>query len=315
MEDTEVGERLTQVIYAGDVRRLTDAVTEYLQGKESVWLLLDNIDKGWPLRGATDTDILVVRSLLDATRKLQQMIELRGVDLRCLVFLRSDIYERLQAAVPDKGKDTVIQLDWEDPAVFETLVARRIASSTDLAGPFDEIWPQVCVPLIGSQNSFGYVVERTLMRPRDLLLFLHRALDTAINRGHGRISEADILHAEKGYSEDMLLATDYEIADTNPDLGDVLYAFQGAPSLLTHEDAVLHLAVAGIEDEDRAKEVVRLLVWYGFFGIKSPVFPEVKYSYSVHGNLRRLLQPLEMSDAFLVIHPAFRAALDIKVLD
>lgn len=64
-----------------------------------------------------------------------------------------------------------------------------------------------------------------------------------------------------------------------------------------------------------AREVIRLLIWYGFLGVRSPLFPEVKYSYSVHGNLRRLLQPLEMNDVALVIHPAFRAALDIDIVD
>ena len=315
LDADSLGEQLTRVIYAGDVRALTDGVTEYLEDKKSVWLMLDNIDKSWPVRGATATEILIVRALLDATRKLQQMIEARGVNFKCLVFLRSDIYELLQAAVPDKGKDTVIRLDWEDSAVFETIVARRIEASTDLTGPFHEMWPQVCAPLVGAQDSFSYIVDRTLMRPRDLLQFLHRALDTAINRGHSRITEEDVLHAEKGYSDDLVLATSYEISDTNSELFDVLYAFQRAPSVIGLDDVLLYLAVAGIEDEDRAREVIRLLIWYGFLGVRSPLFPEVKYSYSVHGNLRRLLQPLEMNDVALVIHPAFRAALDIDIVD
>lgn len=315
LPDDKMGEQLTRVIYSGDVRALTDGVTEYLEDKKSVWLLLDNIDKGWPLQGATDADILIVRSLLDATRKLQQMIEARGVNFKCLVFLRSDIYERLQAAVPDKGKDTVIRLEWEDPAVFETIIARRIEASTDLVGSFEEMWPQICAPLVGAQNSFGYILDRTLMRPRDLLQFLHRALDTAINRGHSRITEEDLLQAESGYSEDMLLATAYEISDTNSDLADVLYAFQGAPSVMSREDGLLYLAVAGIDLEDRANEILRLLVWYGFLGVKSSAFSEVKYSYSVYGNLRRLLQALEGTDVSLIIHPAFRAALGVTIVD
>jgi hypothetical protein len=39
-----------------------------------VWLLVDNLDKGWPTRGTTSEDILIVRSLLDATRKLQRQL-------------------------------------------------------------------------------------------------------------------------------------------------------------------------------------------------------------------------------------------------
>jgi hypothetical protein len=39
-----------------------------------------------------------------ATRKLQQEFEARDVEFKCLVFLRSDIYEQLQRGTPDKGK-------------------------------------------------------------------------------------------------------------------------------------------------------------------------------------------------------------------
>jgi hypothetical protein len=38
----------------------------------------------------------------------------------------------------------------------------------------------------------------------------------------------------------------------------------------------------------------------------------VKYANSVQDNLRRLMYPLNNLDGLLVIHPAFRAALDIQ---
>ena len=50
------------------VSELSDAVSDYLVEKECVWLLVDNLDKGWPIRGSSEMDILIVRSLLEATR-------------------------------------------------------------------------------------------------------------------------------------------------------------------------------------------------------------------------------------------------------
>ncbi|HZD69509.1 MAG TPA: hypothetical protein VFA45_11530, partial [Actinomycetes bacterium] len=123
---SEVGGQLTQIMYKGDVRELRGAVGDYIREKDAVWLLIDNLDKGWPLRGASTEDILIVRSLLEATRKLQQELEGQDIEFKCLVFLRSDIYEQLQRGTSDKGKDTAIQLDWEDPAIFEEIVRRRI---------------------------------------------------------------------------------------------------------------------------------------------------------------------------------------------
>lgn len=75
----EVGAALTQAIYSGNFRELNETVSEYLKAKERVWLLVDNLDKGWPVRGASSIDILIVRSLLDATRKLQHQLEANDV--------------------------------------------------------------------------------------------------------------------------------------------------------------------------------------------------------------------------------------------
>jgi hypothetical protein len=307
----DVGAALTQVIYSGDVRELNESVSEYLRMKKAVWLLVDNLDKGWPVRGATETDILIVRSLLDATRKLQHQLEAREVRFACLVFLRSDIYEHLREGTPDKGKDTAIRLDWEDPALFEEIVRQRIISSTGLSGPFRDIWHQVCTPLIEGQDTFSYILDRTLMRPRDLLQFLRESMHIAINRGHAQIDESDLLQAERSYSQDMLLTTSFEIADTYPDYADVLYAFEGAPAtILLHEVRDRVVQSAGIPEE-KAAEVLELLVWFGFLGVMSPGAEHARYSYDVQANMRQIMYPLRSGDGSVVIHPAFRLALDI----
>jgi len=310
MDAREIGAQLTEVIYKGDVRELSEAVGEYLHTKESVWVLVDNLDKGWPVRGTTEIDMLIVRALLDASRKLQHQLEANEIELQCLVFLRSDIYEHLRNEMPDKGKDTALQLGWEDPELFKEIVRRRITNSTGFAEPFTEIWPLLCDPLVGTQESFSYFVERTLMRPRDLLQFLNRAIDVAINRGHNRVEAEDILQAEKSYSEDMLLATMFEILDTHPEYKDILYTFQGAPVSMSLDEVQDRLREAGVSSDS----TIELLVWFGFLGVSAPTFPDVKYAYSVQDNIRRLMYPLENLDGMLVVHPAFRAALDIQLI-
>jgi hypothetical protein len=310
--DSEVSEEMTEVIYAGDVRVLREAVTNYIQAKEGVWLLVDNLDKGWPIRGSTDTDILLIRSLLEATRKVQQWFEDKQVEFKCLVFLRTDIYDQLQMSIPDKGKDTAIRVEWPDPAVFESIVGRRVQASTDLSGSFrDDIWPAICEPLVGSQDSFSYIVDRTLMRPRDLLTFLQRAVDTAINRGHSRITEEDVRFAETLYSNELLGNIEAEIVDTNPELSGVFGAFEGSSVSLDPQDAAEYVEIYTDCTPTTSKDAIRKLIWYGFFGIQSPLFGEVKYSYSFP-DFRRLMYPLENNEATLVVHPAFRAALNIS---
>jgi hypothetical protein len=61
---------LTQALFREDIPHLDSAVANYLRDKKQVWLLVDNLDKGWPTRGATTADILLIRTLLEAMRKL-----------------------------------------------------------------------------------------------------------------------------------------------------------------------------------------------------------------------------------------------------
>jgi hypothetical protein len=307
----EIGARLTELMFAGDVRELSDAVADYLSEKDEVWILIDNLDKGWPTHGATTEDVLVIRTLLDAVRKVQQRLDDSDVELRCLVFIRTDIYEHLLRETPDKGKDTAIVLDWDDPTVFEEIIRKRVESSSGLTGDFAEMWRTICDSHIEIQDTFDYLVERTLMRPRDLLLFLRRCIDVAVNRGHSRVLVEDILQAEKGYSEDMLLVLDFEIQDTFPRFADVIYSFQGAPRVLGREEAQGRLLSAGL-DSSQFDEAIEVLLRFSFFGVGGREFAEDLYAYATQSNVRRLLSAIERGSATLVIHPAFREALSIQ---
>jgi hypothetical protein len=310
-EESKRREKITEWIYAGDIPTLDRAVSDYVREKDSVWLLIDNLDKGWPVHGTTPADIMIVRALLEATRKLQRQMEENDVEFKCLVFLRTDIYEHLVQQTPDKGKDTAIRLDWDDPGVFQEIVRKRVSASTDLQGSFRDVWPALFDSHIGTEDSFNYILERTLMRPRDLLTFLHRATEVAVNRGHGRVSSDDINQAEKSYSEDLVLVTAYEIGDTYPQFADLLYAFQGTPRTLSMSEVEGVLRKSGISNSEM-RNAIELLLWYGFLGTAGPASDEDKYSYHVRYNLRHLLHPIEKGEAKFVIHPGFRTSLGIK---
>lgn len=308
--DVRSGAALTNVLFRDDIRRLDDAVARYLQYKQEVWILVDNIDKSWSTWGATQADILIIRTLLEATRKLQRQCEDRGVALHALVFLRNDIYDHLVAETPDKGKDTVVRLDWDDPEVFREIVRQRISTSTGLQGDFDHVWSSVCEPFVGTRDSFAYMLDRTLMRPRDVLTFIHRAVEVAVNRGHSKITEADVLQAEHAFSEDMLVALMAEVRDVNPDFVDVVYNFIGKPAEMFEAEARMVLVEGALKPEE-ATEAVRLLLWFAFFGVRTQVDHEIQYSYGVRYNLRKLIALLERPGASLVVHPAFRRGLEL----
>lgn len=265
-------------------------------------MLIDNLDKGWPTRGASREDILILRSLLGATRKLQRQLERRSVAFHCLVFLRNDIHDLLVAETPDKGKDTAIVLDWDDAEAFKRIVYNRVSGTLTEKASFLEAWQAIADVQIGARDSFSYLVERTLMRPRDLLRFVRRCIEVAVNRGHERITSDDMLKAEESYSEDMLLETQFELRDVYRENADPFYKFLGCNVYISSGEV--------LERANGDEKLVELLVWFGFLGVKEPRQLEPRFSYEVRYNVAKLLAPVKENKAVFVIHPAFRRALE-----
>ena len=302
---------LTQALFRDEIRSMSDAVGRYLTHKEGVWVLVDNLDKGWPVRGAAETDILIIRTLLEATRKLQRQLEDRHVDFHSLVFLRNDIYEHLIRETPDKGKETTITLDWPDPEVFKEMVRQRVESSTELGGSFDDVWPAIFDSYIGTQDSFAFLIARTLMRPRDLLSFLRKGVEVAINRGHSRVTDDDLRMAEEAYSEDMLWALSFELSDINQDYSEALLHFFRQPASWTQRQLQEMIEQAGLFSEE-ARALVELLLWFGFLGVQAAPGDEPQFAYEVRYNVRKLVAPINAGTGNYVVHPAFRSALQSR---
>lgn len=306
------GPSFTEILFTEDIPALQKVIRDYLRDKDEVWLLVDNLDKGWPTHGTTEMDMLVVRSLLEATRKLQRLLAEEDLDFHCLVFLRTDIHEHLIRETPDKGKDTPIRLDTDDSEVFEEIVRRRVEASTALQGDFQsDVWPLIAESHVGTKDTFDFIVEHTLLRARDLLEFLQACQQVALNRGHSLIMAEDVLQAEKSYSEDLLMQTVFEIEDTYPGLGDALLRFHGTSVRLSPEEVRTLL-----DNPDGwplpLDEVVELLLWFGFLGVTSDSLPEDKYAHSVRFNLRKLTFQSRQAGGGFVVHPAFRSALDVR---
>jgi hypothetical protein len=297
---------VTRLIYQHNIRDLQETLSAYLKYKDGIWILIDNLDKSWPVNRASKEDILIIRSLMEATRKLQRQLERNDVECRAIVFIRNDIYEHLLHETPDKGKDTAILLDWTDEEAFKLLVHRRMMTSTKVERPFDEMWPMFFEAYIKGEHSFSYILSRTMLRPRDLISFLRQCVNVAINRGNNKVLEADILQAEKQYSEDQIQGIFDELRDINSDFADIPYGFIGASVHMRRPEVENKMIDIGVPGE-RLNEAVRLLLWFGFLGIVG-LDGEDKYAHMYQYGVSRMLREASDETSF-VIHPAFRSVL------
>lgn len=208
---------VTQLIFKTEIPQLRDELVDYLRKKGDVVVLFDNIDKSWPTHGIETVDILILRGLLNAGRKLGQMFQEREIEFRFTVFLRNDVYEFLVSETSDRGKESVASLDWTDVDRLRKLVGLRFTYNGLLVnGPFDAVWRQVSVPYREGEETSDYLISRSLMRPRYLLRLLNYCKSNAVNLSHDKFTVEDIDKAVAGFSADCANEIGLELRDVFP---------------------------------------------------------------------------------------------------
>lgn len=307
-------QEITQSLYKHDIGSLCSQLVSYLQHKQSLWILFDNLDKGWPPQGVTPSDVLSLRCLLDAMGKLERAFCREGIPTTGIIFIRNDVYENLVAAMPDRGKISQALVDWSDPALLLELLRLRFLSSGVASAPsFENIWRQVCVSHLHGEETSHYMIERCLMRPRSLIDLLRFCRSHAVNLGHQRIEIEDIENGEEQYSTQLINDISYEMQDVFPPAKDVLYEFIECPSAMDY--SALQLILTKISsDKNIQTTIFDLLLWYGIMGFRR-LDGDPTYIYSVRYDIKRLKALLKKhQDEGLVylINPAFWKGLEIK---
>jgi len=310
-------DQVTQLVYAHDLRSLRKQVSAYLNHKGSVWVLFDNLDKGWSTQGVDTVDAMVLRCLVDAGRKVERDMRKDGHTVHCVVFIRNDVYEHLMRQSADYGKEMRVTLDWTDPDMLRELLRLRLVSGLELEEEnpnisFEQIWPRLCVSHFKGEETSSYIIERALMRPRNVIKIFSHAKGFATNLNHQRIEESDLSKGVLAYSQDLIVELDHELTDVFPATKDLLYHFIDAQPELSPSSLLQLISEAGLDQED-IEHVISFLLYYGILGVKSPDGDDV-YIFNVNYDLKVLQIRVTRGGegARYVMNPAFRPALGIR---
>ncbi|WP_225042804.1 nucleoside 2-deoxyribosyltransferase [Xanthomonas campestris] len=306
--------QITELIYSSDIRNLQDKLLAYLSCKKAVWILFDNIDKGWSSRGISDDDLIIVKALVEATRKLERKIQRGGVEAHTLMFIRNDVFEILIDEMADRGKEPKALLDWTDSELLRQLILRRASYHSEREiDSFEQLWSQVCVSHIRGEETSQYLIDRSMMRPRYLIDLINHCRGMAITLGHERIDADDIGKGMNIFSSDLIADLSHEIRDVYPQGEDVLYAFIGLDHELSDDELRLALMEAKVPDSD-SDHLIKILLWYGFLGCLDDS-GEPKFIHDVAYNPKLLdahRKKRSSNVKSFAISPAFWPALGIK---
>lgn len=284
-------------------RGVADALAELGEAEASAPLLLiDQLEQVWSAE--RDAHSMVIGLLLAA----KHVTAFYGGALRCLIFLRADIYDSLSFPDGDKFRGDELRLSWSAGGLGELALSRARASVG--AGLTEhQLWTELFPESVRGEPTLDYMLPRALSRPRDVIQFLNLARDLSVHSGRDRIREADVVRATRQFSAWKLkdLAQEYLVA--YPYLDRLFPLFQNVGYIvmqkvladrLEQTAATLHEQFPAFVHSITAPAVADTLYSIGFLGVRRG--GDVVYT----GGMDPAIQPYETE---FHVHPCFREAL------
>ncbi len=307
-------DQVTEILYQHDIRKIYDSLITYLHLKEEVWLLFDNIDKGWNVEGISDADIVILRCLINASRKMERELKGREIRFHAIVFVRDDVYSLLMQGSSDYGKEMRASLDWSDPALLGEVLKRRITFSLNATSKEEipDAWRHVCISHYSGEPWLSLMAGRSLMRPRNLLKLFRYSLGYAINMEHQKIESEDITRGLRTYAQDLVVEVDRELSDVFPRAKKLVYEFSEENAEFSHEELSTLIQCTGL-DAATSERVITFLLYYGVLGVKKGSEDAI-YIYDVNYDIEMLRVRIRKwggSTTYLV-NPALWPALKVK---
>ena len=192
---------------------ILEQVIETHAGDAAYFVLFDELDEDYrdPENARAESEYL---DLLTGLFKAAYHVQARfsgGRRIYPVVFLRDDIFALIRDPDRNKWSDVSSRLTW-DQGLMQQLLAFRIGRAIDPqagAPSFDEAWLSLFesaqIPhgkRAGKQRrAFNHVTRRTMMRPRDTVVYLREAARAAQRNGEARISVESMRQADAAFSD------------------------------------------------------------------------------------------------------------------
>ena len=196
-ERRDVVERAQIVINKIQLKELSeilDQVNDILDDEhKTFYITIDDLDCDWV------DDVMryrLIRSLIDTVRDFHKIRH-----AKIIMSLRLDLIERVFRLTRDSGfqeekyESLILRLSWSKNQLIEILDKRihflvKDQYTKSKVGYLD-IMPQ----LIGKKKTIDFLLKRTMMRPRDIILFFNQCIHEAVNRPNITV---DMIHRAEG---------------------------------------------------------------------------------------------------------------------
>jgi energy-coupling factor transporter ATP-binding protein EcfA2 len=202
--------------------------------RTQVSVFVDELDKGWD---ASEDAKAFVAGLFQACTTLNDL----SPKFRVFVSLRQELYDNIPALYDDtqKYRDLFETISWGSDDLW-TMMANRIRHYVPAlkSASDEEAWMAV----FEERDSFNHMLDRTLYRPRELILYASEALEqTRSAKGRIPISRETVRGVEVAFSTERTRDLAAEYRWQYPGLESVFASFRSTRKVWMRDDLLMHL--------------------------------------------------------------------------
>ncbi len=217
-QKTEVIQRAQHVVNEVQIRQLSeilDLLNDVLNDQQKRYFItIDRLDEDWV---EDKLRFRLIRALIETVKDFG-----RVKNSKIVVAIRWDLLDRVFRLTRDGGfqeekyESLYLPLQWTKDSLIEILEL-RINKLIQQRYTRERVgWRDVLPARIGDESTMDYMLKRTMMRPRDLILFFNSCIQKAIDRP--QITAAMLREAEGEYSRDRFRSLADEWIDDYPNL-------------------------------------------------------------------------------------------------
>ncbi|MBH3017843.1 P-loop ATPase, Sll1717 family [Serratia ureilytica] len=239
-QKTEITQRASQVVSGLQIKQLNemlDMLAEYSfkDPQKHYYLLIDQLDEDW---ADTNTRCKFIRALIEEVKGFRKISH-----VKILVALRKDlidlVFDKTRGAgfQEEKYESYILQIQWSSLELID-LVEKRVRETfrrvyTKEQVAISDIFPEARKVAHG-KTPMEYILERTLLRPRDILQFVNETFKVGFDKD--KITWTMIHEAETAYSEKRLRSLKEEWGETYPSFEDTIEILRGRKSTFNFSD-------------------------------------------------------------------------------
>ena len=323
----EIQSKTSQYVSKTQINQLKNLISilkDYFENnkQKKILVTIDNLDENWT---DEESKYKLINSLLDTIRFFI------GIpSLKILIAMRNDLLSKtveVSNRQNEKDESYTIKLNWS-PTTLTNLIDKRLQYMFEFKYKKNSkiSFKHIFDCFISETEGYNYILERTMMRPRDVISFVNQCIKQA--DGRTSITPLDIINAEKLYCDERLTALKHEWHTLYPNvecyikairsLGNRFNYFNIKDNYQTVLDSLLNSAIENQDDpivvsflecnidndncvNVNIKTLVNTLFTIGVVGIE---FPDGTTLYS-NADKPKLSQLDFDDDIYFVIHPLF----------